>query len=91
MNYREEYWIKIDKLQEYKKLYQTKLISKLDTVSILRAVDLCLDNNEILEGICCFYLRNKLIRGICSFIITYFLNEYKKFIPSLENKKNLFN
>ena len=89
MNYREEYWKKIEILKNYKKNYQRDLIKKEDTLSILKAVDLCLENQEILEGACCIYIKNKLIRYASCLIIRFLINQYQKYTPvELEIKDN---
>ena len=81
MNHREEYWKKIGILHHFKKNYQRNLIKKEETLSILRAVDLCLENQEILEGACYVYLKNKLIRYASCLIIRFFINQYQKYTP----------
>ena len=82
MDTSQKFWIKIKELQKAKQKYKKELILTVDSQKILRAVDLCLDNRDILEGGCCLYQKNKLVRMATNFIINYCLQQYKKYTPS---------
>lgn len=82
MNDYEKFWYKIRELQKVKAHYQSHLVHKVDTKKILRAVDLCLENDEILEGGALMYQRNSLIRLATNFIIKYCYQRYVKYTPT---------
>ena len=79
MNNKEKFWAKIKELQLAKEKYNHRLVSKEDTKKILRAVNLCLENNEILEGGAVMYQKNSLVRLATNFIINYCLQKYRKY------------
>ena len=79
MNNYEKFWSKIKELQLAKEKYNHRLVSKEDTKKILRAVNLCLENDEILEGGAVMYQKNSLVRLATNFIINYCLQKYRKY------------
>ncbi len=79
MNHYQIFWSKIRELKKEKSKYDNRLVPKEDTRKILRAVDLCLENDEILEGGAHFYQKNGLIRVAVNFIIKYCYQRYQKY------------
>ena len=77
--YYQIYWEKINLLQENKSKYKKKNINKEETMKIQRAVDLCLENQEIIEGGCYLYHKNRLIRIGMNLVINYCLSSYQKY------------
>jgi hypothetical protein len=79
MNYNEKFWTKINKLKELEKTFKMEKIQKEDTRKIVRGIQICLDNNEILEAGCCLYNRNGLLRFGMDIIIKYFEKTFQKY------------
>lgn len=79
LSYSKIYWDKINLLKLHKNKYKKQNIKKQETIKILRAVDLCLENLEIIEGGCYLYHKNKLIRIGMNLIINYCLASYRKY------------
>ena len=81
MNHSEKFWYKIRELQKAKQRYQSQLVLKPETKKILRSIDLCLENEEILVGGAIMYQRNSLVRLAINFIINYCHQRYLKYTP----------
>ena len=81
MTHQEDFWNKIKKLKKYKEKYDKKLIKKEESAIILRAVDLCLENDEIIAGAYCMYMKNYLVRYASDIILDFFENQYYKYTP----------
>lgn len=81
MSYAEQFWEKIHQLKKYKEKYDRNLIKKKDTAIILRSVDLCLENDEIIAGACCMYMKNNIIRYASTIILKFFQKQYYKYTP----------
>lgn len=77
--YSQIYWGKINLLQEHKSKYHQHKIKKIETLKILRAIDLCLDNSEIIEGGSYLYHKNRIIRVAMNLVINYCLASYRKY------------
>ena len=75
MNHYQIFWSKIRELKKEKSKYDNRLAPKEDTRKILRAVDLCLEN----EGEAHFYQKNSIIRIAVNFIIKYCNQRYQKY------------
>ena len=77
--YYQIYCDKINLLQQQKSKYNKKNIKKEETAKILRAMDLCLENLEIIEGGCYLYHKNRLIRVGMNIVINYCLSSYQEY------------
>ena len=81
MTHENDFWNKIKQLKKYKEKYDKKLIKKKDPAIILWAVDLCLENDEIVAGAYCIYMRNYLVRYASVVILGFFEKQYYKYTP----------
>ena len=79
MSYSNQFWTKINKIKELEKNFKLQKIQKEDTRKIIRSIQICLNNEEILEGGCCLYNKNRLLRFGIDIIINYFHNTFQKY------------
>ena len=79
MNHAIDFWNKIGKLKELEKNFNIQNIQKEDTRKIVRAIQICLGNEEILAGGCCLHQRNSIIRFCINTIIKYFMRTFQKY------------
>tara|TARA_B100000795_G_scaffold265318_1_gene247001 strand:- start:4298 stop:4540 length:243 start_codon:yes stop_codon:yes gene_type:complete len=72
-----EFWLKVKETRNYNIKIKDESNNKIKFESnkkIVKSIKICLENIDILEGICELYKRYKLIRISINFILKYYKN-----------------